>query len=328
VLTGSVRGGAEQARITVRLIEAETGTQLWTQAYDEPLAIELLPELEERVARDVAAVAAPYGPIFEAELARERRAQHTPELRDCLIEYYDYRRRIDAATHKDALLCFKSVSQRKPQVARAWAGLAMLYLDEFGFRFSRNPAKALAAARAATTKALTLDRDDFQANLALTRLKFFDGDPTFRQSIERTLALRPDSAEALANGGVLLVMSGDAAAGLPLVERAQALSQSLAGTYNYAQAVAHLREGRIEAALAAAQQIDSPNWVVAHITVAAAAGLAGRHDVAEAAARRILELYPDFEAEARSDMQRLRFDDRYQARLIEGLRAAGLRIAD
>src|SRR5688572_9989280 len=37
VLTGSVRGTGEHARIAARLIEAETGAQLWTSAYDEPL---------------------------------------------------------------------------------------------------------------------------------------------------------------------------------------------------------------------------------------------------------------------------------------------------
>jgi TolB-like protein len=36
VLTGSVRAGADNARITVCLIAAESGTQLRAAAYDEP----------------------------------------------------------------------------------------------------------------------------------------------------------------------------------------------------------------------------------------------------------------------------------------------------
>jgi adenylate cyclase len=326
VLTGSVRAGGDQARITVRLIEAESGMQLWTAAYDEPLAFEALPELQERVARAVAAVAAPYGPLFEAELARARRAEHTPELRDCLVMYYDYRRQIDAASYQDALLCFTSLSERKPGIVHVWAGLAMLRLDEFLYRFMPHRPLSLALAREATAKALTIDPNDFRANLALMRLQFFDGDPDFRSSIERTLALRPDSVEALAQAGTLLVISGDAATGLPLVERARALAPSMAGIYNFAYAFTYFHDEQYEAALAAAKQVDAPNWIAAHVILAAAAGLSGDAELARAAARRILELYPEFEREARKDFKLWHLDKAQRERFIAGLEAAGLEV--
>jgi hypothetical protein len=249
-------------------------------------------------------------------------------LRDCLVEYYDYRRSIDAAAHRDALLCFESVSQREPRIARVWSAAAMLHLDEYGFRYGRDPSESLEAARSATAEALAIDRDDPQATLALARLQYFEGDPAFRDSIERALSLRPDSAEILAHGGVLLVLSGDSPAGLPWLERAKQGSKSLVGTYYFGQAVADLRAGRLDAALTAAQQIDAPNWVVAHLMVAAAAGLSGKDEVARAAARRVLELDPEFETEVLGDIERWRFDREYADQLLTGLRAAGLEIAD
>ena len=212
VLTGSVRGAGEQARVTARLIEAETGRQLWTAAYDEPLTSDQLPALQERVARDVAATAAPYGPIFEAELARARRSAREPMLRDCFATYHEYRRRVTPAGYDETLECLKSVSAREPAVAAVWSGLAMLYVDEYASSFGRTGDKALEAARRATAKALAIDADDFAANLALTRVQFFSGDPSFRQSIERTIALRPSSAQAYAQGGALLVVRGPVAA--------------------------------------------------------------------------------------------------------------------
>jgi TolB-like protein len=323
VLTGSVRGNDAHARITVRLIEAGTGAQLWSAAYDEPLAIEQLPALHEQVARDVAAIAAPYGPIFEAELARARRAAHTPQLRDCFVTYYDYRRRIDAATHKDALLCFQTVSERKPRVAQVWAGLAMLHLDEYAFRFSPGD-QPLVSARRAAAEALALDRNDFLGNLAQTRVQFFDGDPAFRRSIETTLALRPDSAEALVQGGILLTITGDSASGLPLVERARTLSKAPPGLYNLAYAVTYLREGKFDEALACALKIDAPNWVVAQSVLAAAAALSGREDIARAAAKRVLELQPAFESRGLDDMERWHFDRPLYDVFVSGLKAAGL----
>jgi adenylate cyclase len=328
LLTGSVRGTATEARITVRLIEAKTGGQLWTAAYDEPLAIEQLPALQEQVARDVAAIAAPYGPIFEAELARARRSVQAPTLRDCLATYYDYRRRMASEAHEFALACFRSVSTRQPDVAQAWSGIAMLHVDRYASTFSRTGDGALEAARAATNKALALDRDDFLANLALSRLQFFDGDPAFRQSIERTLELRPGSTQALAQGGFMLAVTGDSARGLLLIQKAQALSKTPLGLYHLAYAVTYLREGRFAEALACAQKVSAQNWVLAQAVTAAAAAHSGRPDVARQAAQRIRELYPEFELEAIENFEHWHFDAGFYDALLSGLGAAGLLLRD
>ena len=328
VLTGSVRGTPIEARITVRLIEAASGAQLWTAAYDEPRAIEQLPALQEQVARDVAAIAAPYGPIFEAELARARRSAHAPTLRDCLAAYYDFRRRMAIAAHEGALGCFRTVSARQPDVAQAWSGMAMVHVDQYASTFSRSGDAALAAARAATDKALAIDRDDFLANLALARIQFFDGDPQFRQTIERTLQLRPNSSQALSQGGFMLVLRGDSAAGLPLVKKAQAISQTPLGLYNLAYAVTYLREQQYEEALAAAQQVTVPTWTLAQAVTAAAAAHSGRHDVARFAVRRLLDLYPEFEVEALDNFERWHFDPEFYEALVSGLRAAGLNLRE
>jgi len=323
VLTGSIRGGSEHARITVRLIEAESGTQIWSAAYDEPRAIYGLSH-----ARDVAAVAVPYGPIFEAELARVRRSEHTPELRDCLVEYYDYRRRIDSATHEDVLLCFENVGARQPRVSDVWAGLAMLHLDGYGFNLARDAPASLAAARAATTNALALEPDNFLANLALMRLQYFDGDASFRHTLDRTLSMRPDSVEALALGAILLVISNDSAKGLPLAERARALSRTPDGVFNLAHAIHYLREGNCAAALTAALEIDLPRWIVTQEFIASAAALCGRDDLAREALARALELDPAFESQVLQHLARWHLDPVLEERLVAGLRAAGLRIEE
>jgi adenylate cyclase len=327
VLTGSVRGTAGAPRITARLIEADSGRQLWTWSYAEAQATSQLLSLQELVARDVAALAGPYGPIFEAELTRARARRYEPELRDCLVVYYDYRRRIDAAAHTEALRCFEQVSARRPRVAQVWAGQALLHLDSYAFHFGTDVAESLTAARDATARAIAIDADDFLANMALMRVQFFDGDPRFRGAIAKTLTLRADSPEALSQAGIMLTMSGDSAAGLPLLERARALSKKPPGVYyNVAFAITYLRAGRFERALEVARKLDTPDWIGAQTLLAAAAGLAGRDDVAREAAARLVALYPEFEAEALHDFDKWHYDRAYQAQLIAGLEAAGLKI--
>jgi adenylate cyclase len=326
VLTGSVRGTGERARITARLIEAGTGAQLWTAAYNEPLASAGLPALHERVGRDVAAAAAPYGPIFEAELARARRSAEPPKLSDCFATYHEYRRRVTSAGYEETLACLESVSAREPGVAAVWSGLAMLQIDEYASSFGRTGEQALQSARQATAKALAIDRDDLAANLAVTRVQFFDGDPGFLLSIERTIALRPSSAQAYAQGGFLLVITGDSARGLALTEKARELTKVPLGFYHLTYAASHLRERRFEDALESALKVDGPNWVFAQAVLAAAAAHVGRDDVAQRAAQRIRASYPRFEADALENFERWHFDDALYETLVGGLRAAGLEL--
>jgi len=326
VLTGSLRGTGAHARITARLIEASTGAQLWTTAYDEPLTPALVPAVQQRVARDVAAIAAPYGPIFEAELARARRSAHAPMLRDCFATYHEYRRRVTPAGYQETLACLENVSVREPSVAPVWSGLAMLQIDEYSSSFGRTGDQALEAARLATDKALAIDGEDYQANLALTRVQFFDGDPAFRNSIARTIELRPSSAQAYAQGGFLLVITGDSEDGLALAERAKELTKVPVGFYYLTHAASQLRDGQFAAALESAVKVDSQNWVFAQAVLAAAAAQSGRADIAQSAAKRIRELYPRFEAEALTNFERWHFDPAFQAALVNGLRAAGLRL--
>lgn len=324
VLTGSVRGTGTNARIAARLIEAETGAQLWTSAYDAPITRDQLPELQERIAHDVVAVTAPYGPIFEAELARARRSEHAPKLSDCNATYHEYRRRVTPAGYSETLACLRAVSARQPDFAPVWSSLAMLYVDEYASSFGRTGDEALRSARKATTRALALNGDDFLANLALTRVQFFNGDPAFRASIDRTIALRPNSAQAFAQGGFLLVITGDSARGLTLTEQSRGLTRTPLGFYHLTYAASHLRDGRFNDALTSALAVDGQDWVFAQAVLAAAAAHSGRLDIARSAARRIRELYPDFEVEALENFEHWHFDAAFYDALVAGLRAAGL----
>ena len=202
----------------------------------------------------------------------------------------------------------------------------MLYVDEYASSFGRTGDEALKFARQATAKALALDGDDFLANLALTRVQFFNGDPAFRDTIDRTIALRPNSAQAFAQGGFLLVITGDAERGLALTEESHGLTKASLGFYHLTHAASRLRDGRFDAALASAVAVDGENWVFAQAVLAAAAARSGRRDIAQSAARRIRELYPDFESDALTNFERWHFDAAFYDALVGGLRAAGLEL--
>jgi adenylate cyclase len=291
-LNGSVREANGQARIMARVVRTDTGTQLWSAAYDEPLDALRSAGGQRRIARLVALVAEPYGSIFEAEAERMRAAgAHEPSTRECLLRYYEYRRAFAAAAHAAALECFEQAVKHEPDSAQAWAGLSLLVSDAWahGFAGQAGQAAALERAREAARRAMDIDGDSLHANLALTAVQYFSG-AEFREGAERILARWPENAEAQAMLGAMFLLSGETSRGASLVEAAIEWTPEVPSGYHASRALAALREQRHSDALESALRIDAPDWSLGYAIVAAAAALGGRADLADRARARAIEL--------------------------------------
>ncbi len=326
LLSGSVRDDVGGVRITVRVLATSTGTQLWNVAYDEPNRIKRSAADQERVAYKIAAVAEPYGPIFDAELERvQRMPDDALSTRDCVLKYYDYRRRLDAASHESALVCFERTTKIANAQATAWAGLALLLADRHAYGYGAPPTNGVATldrAREAARTALDIDGDNVLANLALAQVQFFSGE-NFRRTGERALALRPNRPQTLAALGTLYVFAGEPERGLPMVDRSIELTAKPPGWIYATRALAELRAQRFAEAVASALKIDAPNWPLGELIVAASAALAGRADLASRARGRLLSLDPRAEDTLPALLERWRVDPMVRDELARGLAAAG-----
>jgi adenylate cyclase len=323
VLSGSARATANAIRVTVRLVEPETGRQIWSDAYDEPLAA-LDDATEQRaLARRIATVAEPYGPIFESEI-RRLGALPAAELtvQDCVLKYYEFRRVLDRVRHADALACLETATQREPSSAEAWAVLSLLAAEQAPHGYIEAATAPLDKAREAARRAMDIDGNNLHANLALAGTQFFGGE-NFRPVAERVLQAWPDNGEAQAFLGFMFVLSGDTSRGRALVERAIASTQRSPSGYHSTLALAALRQGDIDEALASALRIDSPDWPIGHSVVAATAELAGRADLAARAKARAIELDPTLAAGFADVLRRWRVEPALAVQLQRGFDEAG-----
>jgi TolB-like protein len=324
VLNGSVREDNGGVRITARVLATSTGTQLWNAAYDAPRDIKRSSTDQERLARRIAAVAEPYGPMFDAEIERvQRLPDDALSTRDCVLKYYDYRRRLDAAAHESALKCFERTVKANAQ-ANAWAGLALLLADRYAYGYgapSAEGAAALERAREAARTALDIDGDSVLPNLALAQVQFLSGE-NFRRSGERALALHPDRPQTLAMVGTLYVFAGEPERGLPMIDRSIELSGKPPGWVYATRALAELRAQRFAEAVEAALKIDAPGWPLGQVVIAASAALAGRADLAARARGRLLSLDARAEDSLPALLDRWRIDPTVRDELVRGLAAA------
>jgi hypothetical protein len=169
---------------------------------------------------------------------------------------------------------------------------------------------------------MDIDGANLHANLALAATQFFGGED-FSGVAERMLRQWPENSETQAYLGALFILTGETARGRDLVDRAIESTGSPPSGYFASRALAELREGKYDEALATALRIDSPDWPLGHVIVAAVAALNGRADLAVRARARALEIDPDMAAAQTELVRRWRVEPMLAQELERGFAEAG-----
>jgi TolB-like protein/Tfp pilus assembly protein PilF len=207
VFEGRLRPLGERLRITVRLVAAAKGRQLWAERYDCVRA-EIF-DLQDDVVRRV--VGTVIGRIEDARLeAARRKPPENLEAYDLWLRGWSALRRPDLAAIGQARQLFQQAVATDPHFARAYVGLAMAHLNEWAC-FSWNHwfflhQEVLDLAR----RAVELDERDHRAHciLGLARLYGRDYEGARRQLV-RALELNPNDADVLAHAAVAMALIGD-----------------------------------------------------------------------------------------------------------------------
>jgi len=327
VLEGSVQRGGSRLRVNVQLINAETGTHLWAERFDKPVAdlLDMQDEIVARLANELDAE------LVRAEAKRAERVPHPNALELCF---------------QGAAWIYKGPTHENMTSAREFFERALM--------FDPNCIDALVGkARIEINLATTFVDEARFTHFAIAELL-----------LEKVLALAPNHAWAHAYLGLVQISTRRAEAGLAQCERALALDRNLASAWGMIaygkqllgfaeQSASHIEQaerlsprdifafrwwniagvskmllGDTAAAVSWLRRCveANRNYSIAHIHLAAALGLSGELDEARAAARAGLALDPkftirDYRLGAASD------NPTYVAsreRIYEGMRIAGL----
>jgi adenylate cyclase len=316
-------------RVTARLLDAEKGTVLWSQTYDENLRLRDFVAIQEDVAHQVAAaLAQPYGIIFRADM--QRTAQLPPddlEAYACSLRFYVYRAEMNAEQHVSIRSCLEKAVARYPDYATAWAMLAYLYLDEDRYEFNRKSTapspmeRALTAAR----RAVRLDPDNVRAQQALMTVLFFNQEPAEALHIgERALALNPNDTELLGELGSRIMMAGDRQRGMALLEQALDRNPGHSGYYRALLAFGAYLQRDYERAVIEIRRADLQKFSIYHVVAAMIFAQRGMRAEASEAGAQFLRMHPKFFDNWDAELAKRNFGLEDRAHLVEGARKAGL----
>jgi len=216
LLDGSIRKAGKRVRISVQLVDANNGYQLWSERFDRE--IEDIFAIQDEIARSV------LESLGLALTEREEFRFLKPSTTN--IEAYEFYLRGRKLYHKwtrqsvkFARQMFERAVKVDPDFAAAWAGLANAYVDLF--RWSRKP-RDLEEAKRASENALKLNPNSAEAHVSAGQALAIER--RFREAasaFERAIKEDPTVYEAYYFYGRALFESGDVEKAMELFEKAQ-----------------------------------------------------------------------------------------------------------
>jgi TolB-like protein/Tfp pilus assembly protein PilF len=294
VVEGSVRKAGGRVRITAQLNDVATGSHIWAERYDRDLADVFA--VQDEITEAIIVAIEPR--LFAAENFRARRKlPDSMDAWDLVMRALSHYWRVTRQDNVVAQALLEKAAVIDPNYGRALGVLATSYTFSAHMGWEEMAAVAPLAEHAATT-AILADSEDPWAHHALGCVYLFAR--RFDDSLaefESALRLNPNFSLAQGYYGLALAYCGRWEEATPAVQRALRLSphDPLAAVYcgiaSYAQFVGRNYDEAMRLAREGIRQ--RADFVGAHRVLTAAAGMAGRTDIAKAALRELRRAQPN-----------------------------------
>ena len=209
VVEGSIQRSDQNVRVTAQLIDASTGRPLWADRYDRE--IKGIFAIRDDITRSIAGtIGGLGGKLAQAEVARlSGKNPNSFTAYDYLMrgwyEWHKFTREGNAAARD----LFEQARKIDPNYARAYAGLAWAYADDYDYEWTDDYDKTLKLALENASTAVRLDPNDYQAQWALGWAYLYNRQ--HEQAMAHYLRARdlnPNDAELLAEMANFLIFIG------------------------------------------------------------------------------------------------------------------------
>jgi TolB-like protein/class 3 adenylate cyclase len=298
VLEGSVRKAGARVRVTAQLIDAESGSHLWTERYDRNLddIFALQDEITETIAASI-----------EPELARSERQRARRKTAGSLGAWDLFQQaqwhmfQFSKENIETAIDLYRQAIVQDEEFASAQAGISVGNLVMVIANYTDDPKNCIQSALTHAERAVVLDDQDPFAHYALGRAYAFSRQPEkSERELKRAIDLNPSYAHAYHGLAQSFMMSqgSDGELIVKLMNDAIRLSPNdpLLWAFENVMAAAHLEHlQRDDEALEwwkkSASHPNAGFWAFAGL--AASHSLLGQQEEAESSLAKVLELNPD-----------------------------------
>jgi serine/threonine-protein kinase len=221
LVEASVRHAADSVRITVRLVDAASDTQIWSKSFQRELTdiLSLYGDVARAIADEIEAELTP-----RAEIPTSRARRVNPRAYDAYLKGNSFLNQGTPQGFPRAIECFTEATALDPEFAPAYAGLADTY-STLGELYVLPSREAFAKGKLEAGKALAIDPNLAEAHFELAwatdRLEWdwLAAEREYRRAIELNEGYEP----AHRWYGLSLVYRGQVERGIAELERASEL---------------------------------------------------------------------------------------------------------
>lgn len=321
IVGGTVRRMGSRVRVTVQLSDAMTGTQLWSEQYDDDLGD--IFAVQERIARRIAGTLA----TNLQQLALQQSLRKPTDNLDAYDMLLRGRARAAETTRSGNRMAREMLEKAmvmSPNYADAYAELANIHFERATFGWSEFAQQDIDTAIRYAQKAIDLDDESVLAHGVLARAyaatqKY---DLAMAES-ERALDLNPSDAEVLLARAAVLLWTGRIEESIATAEIATRLNPNIGPEAALNLGIAYLLSGRYADAVRLLEAVRArfPAYPLLDLPLAGAYAEMGRTTEAKEALEQGRRKNPHLDAASFGT----RFQDPALQRRIEAsLRKAGL----
>ncbi|TIQ94098.1 MAG: hypothetical protein E5X44_10285 [Mesorhizobium sp.] len=333
VLAGSVNLSTDAFRLRVRLLNRADNSVLWAESYDGGLKVAQLMEVQTDIARNVSSsLAQAYGVIFQADA--NLHVVNPPDdwaAYSCTLSFYAYRVGVDAESRSSVRACLEKAVDRFPTYATAWGLLSLIYIDDYRFEFSGDPAESAAAldrALAAARRSVGLDPVNIRGRQAEMVALYFHKEIDAALKVgKQTLTINPNDTEFMGEYGERLAVSGNWHDGCQLIAEARQKNPG-SGYYDVDLALCSYFSGDYPQAAMWINKSPFPSNPIYHLLAAAVFGEGGYKIAADREVAWLNQNQPDLVRNMRQVVSARLARSQDVEFFLGSLRKAGLGIAD
>jgi adenylate cyclase len=296
-LEGTVNKAGDQVRVTARLADATTGTELWAEDYDRPLGN--IFSLQDEIVGRIATTMNLQLSLLENGIRLGRRTDNL-EAYDNLLRAMAY----SAAGTKDgdekAHRALNKAIALDPEYADAYAWLAFVYFSDFNNQWDRDP-HLLDRLFQTAQQAVALD-DSNSLAYSMLSIAYVFAKRDYEQSItaaQHAIAIDPNFAWGYACLAWMLEVSGRPAEAVEAAEKAIRLDPINRARYLLFEGFGYAFMGRYGDAIPRLKEhlARYPNGIGARIVLIACYVELGRTGEARAETAEVMRINPGFSLE-------------------------------
>ena len=330
VIVGSLRIIETIVKISVKLTDTSTKKHLWAEQYRRDLSAIGLVELQEYIAQKIVVIIAGEYGIIPQKLSKKFREVKPREIEtyDAILRFYYYEKHITVEAATDAFKALEQAVEKEPTNGIISSMLASLYGNAYmlGLPGSENTVEIMMD--------LAKRGVDLDPNNQLVRViyawTFFTQDDKERFFVEaqNALDLNPNSPLRIGSIGFFLSLYGDWERGKTLLDKAMKFNNGFPSWYYGATSLYYYRINDYSRAYEEALKYDISGLFWYPLLRAACLGQLNRTSKAKHNIEELKKIAPNFETKGEELLNRFIKEDSLVQHVFEGLRKAGIDVAN